>query len=70
MSIHTHKNVQRPGDKCGTLKIRQALKQVLSFKSFYTPPVSEHCTTLELQYMTAAHWYTLPIFVLPLDRSK
>lgn len=70
MSIPTHKNVQRPGDKCGTLKIRQALKQVLSFKSFYKPPVSEHCTTLELQYVTVSHWYTLPIFVLPLDHSK
>lgn len=36
MSIPTHKNVQRPGDKCGTLKIRQALKVSAEFQKVFT----------------------------------
>lgn len=65
MDIYEHpyaQECQRPGDKCGTLKIRQALRQVLSFKSFYKPPVSEHCTTLEFQYVTVPHWYNATNF--------
>lgn len=36
MSIPTHKNVQRPGDKCGTLKRRQALKVSAEFQKVFT----------------------------------